>query len=514
MKRQFLAIVGAWVAAGLAAPAYGGMVVEWWGKQAPCRHKGMKVAETDDGDRVLTFDLSALKPPTAIYHASLRPQTKVQPPRKDKRAYMSIGRGVFYYDPLSLYAMLRPSKPILIYAAGDEETPLKLEAPQFQSFDATEAVRAWVAGKRPNKGFLVKRLERWVPDRTVLEIRYEGAVTDPPKQAGGIKVVHRKGQTFITWTEAEKIITKEEILWPEFRATFKKHGPRQGKFYRIYRHDKPITAGNLHQARRIDEIWPLSGYDVRMHQHKVRGENWIGLDPEVRVRRYVVEDPPAGVLKATGEDKLWARRPRAQWFGKQLPLHTGLYVHQVSTKGKAHYAVTAIVGGVENTRDVTAANSLAKGVEETVAAGEPIFYRWLDQSSRRGRVTTVREGQFFVYWAASPYANQPRRPIHIIVGLVGPKPGANMRVRYNMRNMYGNEIIRGVHSREWRDHDRLLTILCDGSYMTKGYYDSWNTLRPKRAPSRHVAYSPRLEKLLAPWALKLTKRAPLPPQAK
>ena len=172
------------------------------------------------------------------------------------------------------------------------------------------------------------------------------------------------------------------------------------------------------------------------------------------------------------------------------------------------------MNGVENTRDITAANSLAEPLEETVAPGEPILYRWLKQDTGPRRRRTLREAQFFVYWAAPPYANQPRRPIHVIVALTGAEPGAKMRTRYNMRNMYGNEIVRGVHAREWRSDDRLLTILCDASYMTKGYYDSWNTLKPKRAPSRRVAYSERMGKLLEPWALKLTRRAPPEPPAK
>jgi hypothetical protein len=41
---------------------------------------------------------------------------------------------------------------------------------------------------------------------------------------------------------------------------------------------KPITTGNLAKAERIDEIYPLSSYDGRIHQHTCRGEDWTGLD--------------------------------------------------------------------------------------------------------------------------------------------------------------------------------------------------------------------------------------------
>ena len=370
----------------------------------------------------------------------------------------------------------------------------------------------WVGGQRANKGFRVKRLDRWVQEMTVLEVRYEGKAKDPPAQAKDIKVVHRKGQTFITWTETAKIITKEKVLWREFEAVFKKHGgPRKGKFYRVYRHGKPITAGNLHEAELIDEIWPLSGYDARMHQHVVRGENWIGLDGEVHVLRHVIEDPPAGVLKpqgifrrTTGEHNLW--------LGKQLPLHTGLYVHQVRKAGKAHYGVTACINGVENTRDIAAANSLAEPVEETVGPGEPILYRVLSRDAGRGRGRRTYETQCYLYWAAPPYANQPRRPLHIVIGLGGLSPSQTVQVRHSMKNMYGNELYRGIRNGyPIAPGARILLIVDDAAFQAKGYHDSWNTLRPRRAPSKYHEYPVRLEKVLVPWAKKLTKRGPAGP---
>ncbi len=480
------------------------MVVEWWGKGAPCRHKGMAVEPTDSGQR-LKFELSGLKPGTRIYRASLRAHTRATPPRKDRRAYMNVGQGVFYYDPLSLYAEMRPTQPIAIRPDGKDAAPLRLEGPQFRSFDATDAVRGWVSGRRPNLGFLVERFENWTPENTVLEIGYEGKVENPPPQASGLRVVHRKGQSFITWTEINKIISKQKVLWAEFEETFKKHsGPRQDTFYRIYRSEKPITAANLPEAQLIDEIWPLSGYDVRLHQHVVRGENWVGLDPEVWVMRYCISDPPAGELPPNGEF-----RGRKEWLGEQLPLHTGLYVHQPAKAGTAYYAVTVVAGGVENTRDTTDANSLAKPVQESVGPGEPILYRWLNQDTGPRRDRIPRETQFFVYWAAPPYANQPRRAIHVQVGLVGPRPGTKLRARWSMRAMYGNEIIQGTHPREWHEDDRVLTVICDASFMTDGYWDSWNTLKPRRDPSERLPYSKRLVELLTPWAEKLPRRAPL-----
>ena len=168
-------------------------------------------------------------------------------------------------------------------AVYDKAAPLKLEPPQFHSFDVTGIVQNWVNNKNSNLGFVVRQLDLWDwdPEKTVLEIRYNGKVVEPPKQVSGLKVFHRKGQTFITWTEIDKLINKEKIQWKEFEKIFKEHGPRKGLFYRIYRHTEPITARNLHKAQFVNEIWPLSGYDVRLHEHVTQGENWMGLNPKI-----------------------------------------------------------------------------------------------------------------------------------------------------------------------------------------------------------------------------------------
>ena len=89
-----------------------------------------------------------------------------------------------------------------------------------------------------------------------------------------------------------------------------------------------------------------------MHQHQTRGEDWQGLDQNVLVPRYCIEPTPPGKLPRDGQRR---KDNAAEWWAEELPLHTGLYVHQPRRAGKAHYAVTALVDGVENTRDVTAA---------------------------------------------------------------------------------------------------------------------------------------------------------------
>jgi hypothetical protein len=269
-------------------------------------------------------------------------------------------------------------------------------------------------------------------------------------------------------------------------------------FYRVYRSDRPITAANIHQAERIDEVWPLSGWDGRMHEHMTRGEDWMGLNPEVLVPRYCIEPVPPGPLPRDGKRR---KNNTLEWWNKELPLHTGLYVHQARKAGRSYYAVTALVNGVENTRDLAAANSPAKPVDETAGPGEPILYRVLNQASRRHG---ARETQFFVYWAAPPYANQARRPIHLMVGLPA---GASdtVSVKYNPGDMYGSEIIRGTHPHSWKGKARILIVICDACFGNSRYWSSWNTLLSREQAKQHP-YGKRMADLFAPWLRKLRPR--------
>jgi len=462
---------------------------------------GIHLERTAEG-ALLRLDLSALPKGAKIHHASLRAET-IQPVLPtDSRAYMSPG----YYDPLRLQARRSPQSPVVIEprGAGVEPGPLKLEAPRYLSFDVTTAVRRWLADGQADGTLIVKRFDNWAPDATVLEVVYEGEATDPPPQVRDVRVIHRKGQTFITFREIDELIGDQDVRWKDFERFWRQGSPRGRVLYRVYRSDRPITAANLAAATRIDEVGPLSGYDGRLHQHTCRGEDWTGLYPDNIVPRYCITPSPEGPLAPNRTySGLPGRSARREWRGEQIPLHTGLYVHRPAREGKAYYAVTSMVNGVENTRDISPANAPAEAVPETVGPGEPILYRWLDHPGERA----VRESQFYLYWAAPPQANLPRTPIHVLVGVAGQKPSDKMRIRTAVRDMYWSELLGGLHPYEWGDAGRIVTIVCDAPHDGEAYHPSFNTLQARGAGTVQP-YVRELIDLIGPWAGRLGPRKP------
>ncbi len=510
---------------GCAAPSRsaegrGQMAVEWWGSQKKCRHRTMTCEHDGKGPTVLRYDLSQIKPGTRIYQASLRMSTDKPKLTVNSRAYMEPG----YYDPLRIHGEFSPTRPVLIYplhngadgVPAPDPKPLELEPPRFRSFDVTKVVQEWVAGKRPNLGFLVKDFVYWVHWQSTLEIRYEGKPAGVlPAQPTNIRAVHRKGQTFITWTEIDKLITKDPVTWKEFETTFikafpkmthtwwkLKSIPRRAVWYRIYRHTKPITAANLAEAEWVDETYSLSGYDGRIHEHTCRGENWTGLRPSVIVPRYVIKNPPDGKLKPGGTHK-----NLPEWTGEQLPLHTGLYVHHPRVPGKSYYAVTVLENGVENTVTLSDANSLAKPVDEKPGDGEPILYRVLEQRVGHGRNATPAETQYYVYWAGPAYHNLPRHAFHVIVSFPSANAGPGIRVRSGVGDMYWSELVGGTHPYEWRKAGagRILNIVRSIPRRECGVNVNCYTLRPPK-PKKYEPYWDNIQKLLKPWAAKLKPR--------
>lgn len=165
--------------------------------------------------------------------------------------------------------------------------------------------------------------------------------------ATGISAFHRSGQTFLTWTERSDV---------------------DNEFYVVYRHSEAITAATLSSATRVARIPDSSGMYLT--------ERWKE-DYQIPVlqRNFIIHDR-----------------------GSELPDGTGLFVFTTAAgeQGSAWYAVTSIVGGVENTTLVSGANALASPVSETVAEPLPVIAK--EWTGGRGRVYT----QFMDFRAWNP----------------------------------------------------------------------------------------------------------------
>jgi len=426
MKRILLAV--SIFAAAISARAE--MVCRRWGAAgARCTYPGtLKVVSGKTGPR-LVFDLSAIPKGAVIHHASLYCFTDGDRQPADLPLIYPVARLTADGDP----AVIR-------------STSLSLEGPWYRSFDATEAVKRWAASPAKNLGLAAVQFEGLLAGRTLLEVLYDGKAQALPEQARGLRAVHHDGQTFIAWTEVTAFRPKpDEVIWVRKfaeRGDVLADGPGDGAYgmpnhpgitlralrrlqglglrdqpsgfqgikplrrvrevpavtYRVYRHTKKITAENIHQAQRLAEVGPLSGYDAEVYKIHFKGEY---LDQR---------EEPSSVIPTYCVAK-----------GKALRPGEGLYVHTPRKPGRFYYAVTTALGGTENLSQISGANSLAAPVAETPATPQPVL-QWVQEDYYKKDPTEY----WYRYWAAPPYCNLPSRSFRVALAVsdnfTGPGP--------------------------------------------------------------------------------------------
>ncbi|MBN1418765.1 MAG: hypothetical protein JXP34_08305 [Planctomycetes bacterium] len=395
-------------------------VLERWCGEGRAAHAGTLSIEERDGAIVLRFDLSALPRAARI-----------------RRAWLTIEKDGG-----------QPYRPILIEAIGNERDRrrLVLEPPWYRRFVATDAVRAWVADPRRNRGFAVEPFEGFRPEASALEIQYDGEPRDVPPQVTGLRVVHHDGQTFIVWTEHPAFRpAPEEVIWVEKfaeKGDVLAKGPGAGAFgmpnhpgitlrtlrrlqglglrdtksgfqgirplrrvaevepvaYRVYRHGERITAQNIADAQLLATVDPLSGYDRDVYAIHFTGEY---LDQW---------EEPDSVIPTYATDS-----------GKALAAGQGLYVHTPVRAGAACYAVTMVLAGTENLADFGDGNRLDAPIGETPAKPLPILQWMQEDFYKRDPVE-----YWYRLWAAPPLHNLPSRSFRIGVAVSdrfeGPGP--------------------------------------------------------------------------------------------
>jgi len=383
----------------------------WAGPDADVTHPGTLQVVTGKTPR-LVFDLSAIPDGAGIHHASL---------------YCFTSKGAQPTDPVQIFVTVRLDGNDPVWKGK----PLALEAPRYESFDATSAVQRWVKDRQANLGLAVARFENFEPERTYLHVVYDGKPRQVPEQVGGVAAAHHDGQTFIRWTEhASYRPPKDKWIWvTKFAHKGDKlaDGPGDGAYdmpnhpavtlrtlrdlqgyalrdkpdmaphlqdirplkrirevepirYRVYRHHERITPANVHQAERIAEVAPLTGLDQGVYQRH--------HGPEYR-RQW---EEPSSVIPTY----CWDR-------GRHLSPGKTMYVHTPGKAGKAYYAVTMMRAGTENLASIGEGNSLARSVTEKPAPPKPVL-QWIEAPYYSP--DTV-EGRWYRFWMAPPYTNVP-----------------------------------------------------------------------------------------------------------
>jgi len=166
-------------------------------------------------------------------------------------------------------------------------------------------------------------------------------VAGPIPSVTALAALHQHGQTFLTWNEVADT----------------------GAAYRVYRSASPITGtAQLISANLIGTAGADSSFDARLSA--IRGTNYFYR------------------ITAAGPD---------------LTSTQGLFVHTPVADGAAYYAVTAVIGGVEQLA-LAAGQSATAAVNETVAMPEPVFQRSFTIGSR-----TVETYVHWVSAAATPF---------------------------------------------------------------------------------------------------------------
>ena len=397
--RLLVPLVGA--AAGLLCSTAGageGMIVQHWSAGDGSAHPRTIEVVPAGGGAVIQVDLKGLPRGARIV-----------------RARLCVRRGpggAADPKPCQVFPFAAPfewPKPPRLAGA-----PLATLPPRHDGFDATDLVRRCSAGGAGRLDLYVKRLPAWLPEKTRLEIAYLGRAWKVPQQVAGLKVLHRAGQTFLTWDEVRPMLSAEKVTWGGIRRCLARADEAFG--YRIYTHDRPITAETIRSARLLARVGPLSGYNANgRNVERLIGAAMIEPDEIgelAREKNRLIEtwhmDHPRmdrcpvrrfAIPSAAGAE---AGKPAPP--PERLAVGTGLYVHSPAEAGQRYYAVVSCLGGTENTVDFSPANSLAQPLAETVGTGEPVCQGpglWGPFFDYPGKRTV------YVQWASPPLAPRP-----------------------------------------------------------------------------------------------------------
>ncbi len=361
-----------WFLGLLAGPVQADVVTQRWGVAGHVQHPGtLRYEVLGSGGTGMRFDLSALPKRAKVYRARL----------VLARADGDHSRS---FDIVPVQQLTEDGS---VKLAGK---PLELCPPYYRWFDATEVVRKWASAGQAEGLLLIRGGPRFQRESAFLEVSYEGKLAEPPPQVSGLRAFCRGGQVFLTFTEVEDLSEgQDRYAWGDLIKKLKGYSadgpiPKDEKRelrYHLYRSDRPITAKNIGQAELLAEVVPGSGFNTRIVQRIWQGENRPSkLDDSFIAVRLGVE------------------------AGKPLPSGVGVYVHTLRRSGRGYYAVLTAVNGVENTVELSAANT-AGPIEERVAEPEPVLQEEKIEKGRSPKEELVTRR--YCYWAMPPLSPRP-----------------------------------------------------------------------------------------------------------
>ena len=317
------------------------------------------------------------------------------------------------------------------------------------------------------------------------------AAPRPAEKVAELKAFFREGQTFITWKEISDPVGTDRATWGQLKAVLDGLDRNEQLRYCVYRHTRPITATNLRQAELIATVKPLSCWNVNGRNIDRPVDEYIATADGIMTGHW----NPFGRARLDGRfgrdcviDRLVIRDGQPP-----LPRATGLYVHTPGKEGSAYYAVVTSLDGVQNTRDITSANSLRKPVEEVEGVGEPVLQRVLPEMPF---FNYPQKRLHYVRWVAPPLVNVPSQYYNWSVG-VPEKLGKSVPLELNLhRDGYSY----------WRTHYRIerdSIVLAPHDFPIKtfwyGYHESLGTLRSFRQ-GRVQPYTERRLLAFIEWA--------------
>ena len=435
--------------------------------------QAVTILPAQGGQGVVRFDLSDLPKPTKVYRADLLVFRTTKLDGRMDEAMMDI----------EIY----PRSPGSGGGRRGAETPrLQLRAPWFDRFDATEAVRRSFHASRVTRhvAFFVKTCPFWNAEATCLDVWYEGKPKHLSQQATGLNAFHRGGQTFIAWKEIGDPVGSDEVKWGGLKRIIEGLDQKQRLRYCVYRHAKPITAGNLHEAELLAAVKPLSCWNIEGRNVDRPVDHFIATSDVLMTGHW---NP---FRNATIDGQYGRDCPIDRFVirdgGKPLPRGTGLYVHTAAKRQQAYYAVVTAINGVQNTVEFSAQNALSQPVAEAPADPEPVLQGELPKMPF---FNYDQKRLHYVRFVGPPYANVPYQVHNWSVGVPNTL-GKDVPLELSLH--------RDGHS-YWRTQYRIerdSIVVCPYDFPIKswwcGYHESYATLRSFRQGRIHPYTERRL----------------------